>query len=159
MRLEFEIVNLEKDEAELIPEFCNLLVKCMSTDIRNSLKSEKLQTREHDLLNVGWISWNRKPESINMYRLGLYIADSIICKPMQNNSYVVEINPKIRMPYSSTRLEQVARFLDRGNESMHPMPFISPVFNKYRMRINEYWKSFVSTKLRRVSVRETIIVR
>ena len=159
MRIEFEFSELNDKTSPLIPEFCNLLVSEIRSEIKMNLRNIKLQIREDPLINSKWIKWVNKPSHIDMMKLGLFIADSIICRSIKENTYVIEINPKTYMPMTKNKLSQVARFLDRGNQESSPMYFINIIFMKYRNKIRNYWRSFIQIKLKRLNVSYTIIVK
>lgn len=158
MKIEFEFPELDDKTKSLIPEFCNLLVSEIRSEIKMNLRNAKLKIREEPLLNASWIKWIKKPDHIDMIKLGMFIADSITCRSIKENTYVIEINPKIRLPMSRTKLSQVARFLDRGNQENSPMYFINIIFMKYRNKIRNYWRSFIQIKLKRLNVQQVIIV-
>ena len=159
MRIEFEFPELDDKTKPLIPEFCNLLVSEIRSEIKMNLRNLKLNIREDSLLNASWIRWIKKPDHIDMIKLGLFIADSIIYRSTKENNYVIEIDPKKFMPMSKTKLSQVARFLDRGSQEVSPMYFINIILTKYRNKIRDYWRSFIQLKLKRLNVQYTIIVR
>lgn len=159
MKIEFEFPELDDKSTKLIPEFCNLLVSEIRQEIKMNLRDTKLNMREEPLLNATWIYWTDKPKHINMKKLGMFIADSIICRSIKENTYVIEINPKIKMPMTKNKLSQIARFLDRGSQDVSPMYFINIIFMKYRKKIRNYWRSFIQIKLKRLNVNYTIIVR
>lgn len=159
MNLEFNIDNLNKEEKDIIPEFCNMLTESIQNDIRNNIRYSKINSREEDILSLNWINWIRKPKSYNMVKLGYLIVESITCKHIEKNLYSIAINRKVYMPLTRTKLSRVARFLDRGNESTPPINFISPIFAKYRKNINKYWKAFVSVKLKIIDTKEIITIK
>lgn len=159
MKIEFEFPELDDKTSPLIPEFCNMLVFEIRSEIKMNLRNLKLNIREDLLLNASWIRWINKPDHIDMIKLGLYIADSIVCRSIKENTYVIEINPKTYLPGSKTKLSMVARFLDRGDQSISPMYFINVILMKYRNKIREYWRSFIQIKLNRLNVNYVIIVR
>lgn len=159
MNLEFNIENFDKYEKRLIPEFCRELTNSIIHDVKINVKESKFQSREKDILDASFIEWYKKPELLKMYNLGILIANSIKCYRIDENLYSIKIDRKQYMPYSRTKLDVVARFLDKGDLTTPPMNFISSVFNKYREDINKYWKSFVSIKLGRVETREVIKIK
>lgn len=159
MKIEFKFPELDDKTSPLIPEFCNMLVSEIRSEIKMNLRNLKLNIREDLLLNASWIRWFNKPDHIDMIKLGLYIADSIICRSIKENTYVIEINPKAYLPSSKTKLSMVARFLDRGDQNISPMYFINVILMKYRNRIKEYWRSFIQIKLNRLNVNYIINVR
>ena len=158
MVIEFELQINNSEERNLVSDFCNKLVETIQNDIMLELKISKMLVREEFLLKASWIQWYKKPRRIDMKKLTKLIVRSIEVKK-RRNTYIIQINPHIRMPGSLTKLSTVARFLDRGNEMIIGTTFISRVFNKYRKRINNYWKSYVFLRTGTIPTSEVIIIR
>lgn len=158
MKIQFQLVGDNREEFELFDEFCKLLVNNIKKDIFNSLPIEKLNSMEKFLINAKWINWIDKPTSINMSKLAKLIIKNIRCYKMKNDIYTIDINPLQLMPFSTNKLEQIARFLDRGNELSSGSHFINDIFIKYRLMINNYWNSYVSLKLARIRTSKIVII-
>lgn len=159
MRIEFLLTGNDKKEIELMDDFCMFLVREIRKDILNSVNEEKLQSKEKDILNASWIVWTRKPRKINMDRLLRFILNNIRYKKRKKHRYLIDINPKVLMPYSRNPIEQIARFIDKGNERSLGTNLFTRVFMRYRLSINDYWKSFVSLRLKRLEVNEVILIK
>ena len=163
MKIEFEFTDLDNRSAELIPEFCSLLVKEISSSIiSNSYGKVGFKYLEKFLLNSNLIEWKKnKPDNIDVHSIIIQIAGSIVCRNIKENKYVIEINKRSKLPGSKTSLSKIARFIDRGDimSSGYPTNLVNYVFMKYKQNINEYWKSFVQVKLKRLNVSSIIIVK
>ena len=160
MKIQFQLMGSNEKEIELMDEFCKSLVRQIKRDVINLLPKEKLMARERDMLNATWILWkDDKPKHINMIKLAKFIAKNIRYKKRRGHRYLIEINPAILMPHSKNSIEQIARFLDKGNEVSTGTFFLSRVFMKYRVSIDEYWNAFVSLKLKRLKVSKVVIIR
>lgn len=159
MRIEFQLIGNNKEEIELMDEFCMFLVREIRKDILNSISMEKLQSKEKDILNASWIKWYDKPRKINMVKLLKFILRYIRYKERKRHRYLIDINPNVLMPYSKNPIEQIARFIDRGNERSLGSNLFNKVFMKYRLSISNYWKSFVSLKLKRLEVNEVVLIK
>lgn len=158
MVIEFNTKYMSKRQKEIIPEFLDGLVAQLKREIVRSTSLSKLLIRERYILNATWIRWKKKPRHINMKSLVNYIVGSIQWVE-RDNSYIIEVNRAKLIPNSYTSIYALARFLDRGNNLIKGTSFISKVFHKYRLKINDYWKSFVSLKLKEVVVNECISIR
>lgn len=159
MNFIFELDQMNKDEALLIPQFCRFLLKNIKTDIRDNISHRKFDRYEEYLLNSDIIKWTiDKPDSINVVDLCNIIANSFKCCEMKNNSFSIKIDRFAKLKGSRTRLATLARILDKGNEEVPGTLFISSVLNKHSKNINELWKIYVSMKLGRVKVSKCIKV-
>lgn len=160
MKIQFQLMGSNEKEIELMDEFCRSLVKQIKKEIIDLMPLEKLQAREKDMLNATWILWRgNKPKHINMIKLARFITRNIRYKKRRGHRYLIEINPAILMPHSKNSIEQIARFLDKGNEMSPGTFFLSRVFMKYRTSIDEYWNAYVSLKLKRLKVSKVVIIR
>lgn len=143
-------------------QFCDYLVEDIKDSIRKNINYRKLLKREKYILNARWIGWNSRssiPISLNMMSLAYNIIDNIICSNRYGvGRYVICINPSVYFSGSSTKLSTIARFLDKGNERVPGMYFISNVFNRYARNINRYWQAYASAKLGVVKVNKVVIV-
>ena len=145
MELEFEINddNFKVTNKKAVYEFLDLLVDSIRTDIKNELVPAKFDMLETSLLNATWIRWLEKPSRINISKL---INRILKCITWQERvgTFRVYIDPNIKMPYTvNTTLEQVARFLDKGNNVSKYSTLFSRVFNKYQENIYNYWRAYV----------------
>lgn len=140
--------------------FCKYLVEDIKDSIEHNINYTKLLQREKYLLSARWIRWSYGvPSSINMIQLVNRIINSItFSRRATQGRYVVYMNPREYLYGSSTKLLTVARFLDKGNEKVRGMYFISSVINRYTRNINRYWKAYASAKLHKVHVSRMVIV-
>ena len=159
MIIEYRLETKNKEVAMVADDFCKFIVKNIRQDIVNSVNQEMIQSRETNVLEANWIDWNKKPKAIDMFKLVKFIVQNIGFKTRRKNTYVILINPKVNMPSSNTKLERVARFLDKGNDNSMPTSFLTSIFNRYRSNMNEYWKAYVESVLRIYEVDELIVIR
>lgn len=159
MNFIFELDQMDKDEALLIPQFCRLLLKNIKTDIRDNISHRKFDRYEKYLLDSDIIRWTiDKPNSINVVELCNIIANNFKCYEMKDNSFSIKIDRSVKLRGSRTRIAVLARLLDKGNEEIPGTLFISSVLNKYSKNINKFWQVYVSMKLGRVKVSKCIKV-
>lgn len=157
MILQFKFEDLTTKHRRVLNDFCKSLVKSIKFDISNGLTYQKFIDREKILLDSTWINWINKPDNINMKFVVDLIISNIDYKILKNDLCVVYI--KGYLPMSRTKLETVARFLDKGNDKCPPTSFISSVTHKYKRNILGYWKSYITNKLGEIKVNERILIR
>lgn len=157
MILQFKFEDLTNKHRTVLNDFCKSLVKSIKFDISNGLIYQKFIDREQILLDATWINWIEKPDNINMKFVVDLIINNIDYKILKNDMCVIYI--KGYLPMSRTKLETVARFLDKGNDKCPPTSFISSVTHKYKRNILGYWKSYIANKLGEIKVNERILIR
>lgn len=142
MEINFELNQDELYDQKLVDNFCDKLVESICTDIRAELIPAKYPMLEQGLINANWIRWTKKPKSIDIEGLITTILKCITWRKRRIR-FQVYIRTDVMLPQTiNTSLEQVARFLDKGNLiSKHSTAF-SRVFNKYEKRIDDYWKVY-----------------
>lgn len=150
---------MTRRERNLIPDFMDGLISQIKRDIKSSVVASKFIVREQDVLNASWIRWKIKPRHIRMKSLMLYVTSNLEWVQRRNNQFVIQINKLAKIPNSYTSIDTLARFLDKGNNVTPGTYFISKVLAKYRENINDYWKAYVSIKLKEVRVDECISIR
>lgn len=143
MEIDFELDQTKVYDRTIIYRFCNALVRSIKDDIKVFVIPAKLTGLEESLLNADWITWTEQPKSITVESLILKILNCITWRERQN-SIQIYIDPKPKMPNTeNTTLEQIARFIDKGNNAAKYTTIFSRVFNEYQKHINEYWKAYL----------------
>lgn len=159
MRIDFTFENLDKDERKLVRDFCIMIRDQIRLEIIENSIPLKFIVREVDLKNAEWINWKHRPIRINMTKLVKLIVKNINITRDFRNIYTIQINPIAKMPDSYNSLDQIARYLDRGDEDIPPTAFISNVFDKYRNIISQYWKIYISMNLFRTNSDSSIKIQ
>lgn len=159
--MEIRITGKDKEEIQLMESFCNTLIKNMAHDIRSNINFQRLQVYEKKILNAKWIKWNsNKPKSINMLGLLESILDSIEYQRRNNTGeYAILFNSNMRLYGSRTSINRIARFIDKGNESIPGIYVFSNTFNKYSKNIDQYWKAYIASKLNRLYVTRLVTLK
>lgn len=145
MILDFKFDDLTNKQRLVLNDFCKSLVKSIKFDILNGLIYQKFNDREKILLNASWVEWIDKPENLNMRYIVNLIVENIDYKILKEDKCIIYI--KGYLPGSRTKLEKVARFLDKGNDNCPPTAFISKIANKYKRKIEKYWKAYLLNRL------------
>lgn len=142
MELNFELNSKDVYDQDLAEKFCEALVDSIKTDIRNSIPPAKYPVLEKLLINAKWIRWKTEPKHINVSRLIDLILDCIEWRK-RKYSYQVYIKTNVLMPNTvGTTLEQVARFIDKGNEITTQNMMLSRIFNDYERNIKKHWEAY-----------------
>lgn len=151
MRIEFDLVPSNDKESEILPDFLKMLLDNIKSDIMSESIPAKLNLLEHDLLNAEWILWTSvKPKNINMMSLLRMIVKNITIYARKNNNYIIRINPMIMYPGTKTKLDTIARFIDKGTETCPATCTISKVFNEYNeSKIEDMWIDYINYRLKR----------
>lgn len=160
MIFHFVIEDMSLAEKGLMDGFSKYLLESIKYDILTGINADKLLAREKYLLKSPLIRWKSdRSESINMFALIEFISDSFICEELKDNSYVIHIDRHVYMPNTRTKIDKVARLIDKGNDKISPTNFISKVIHRYMKYINKYWRVYVESKLHVMHVNESIEIR
>lgn len=151
MNIQFTIETSDSREASIVDDFCNTICRNIRREIYDGIIQAKMDNLEFDLLNASWIDWIEKPTRLNMENLVIYMLNNIVCRKRLEGEYIIEIPHYVKLPHSTTPLEQVARFIDMGTEVTPCTTFITRVFQKYKNNISDYWKAYVTFRLHRNS--------
>ena len=142
MEIDFELNSKEVYDQDLADKFCDALVDSVRTEIKQGLIPAKFPMLEQSLINATWIRWKRPPKHININRLINSILKCITWRK-RKYSYEVYIRRDIKMPNTvNTTLEQVARYIDKGNEVTKATTMLSRVFNNYQKNIDKHWEAY-----------------
>lgn len=160
MIYQFRIKDMSEKEKKLMDDFSYYLLDSIKQDILENINADKLLYREKYLLKTPLIKWkSNPPKSINMFALIKLISESFVCTKQKNNLYSIHIDRRIYMPGTRTKIDKIARLIDKGNDKINPTNLISKVIHKYMKNINDYWKSYVESKLHILYVKESIEVK
>ena len=142
MEIDFELNSKEIYDQDLADKFCDALVDSVRTEIKQGLIPAKFPMLEQSLINATWIRWKRPPKHININRLINSILKCITWRK-RKYTYEVYIRRDIKMPNTvNTTLEQVARYIDKGNEVTKATTMLSRVFNNYQKNIDKHWEAY-----------------
>jgi len=158
VKIEFYLKGEDEEEINLMTDFLKQIVFDIKIEIFNNVVPDKMQSKEQDILNVPWINWIKKPENLNVNMLVNLIINSIKFVERKDHSYIIAINPSIRIPNSSTPISMLARFLDKGNDITPGTFFITKIFNEYRDNMAKYWDDYISYELNKQKVNNQVII-
>lgn len=143
MVIEFTLPEENLHDQRLKGMFCDALVDSLRQDIKNQLIPAKYEFMEQGLLNATWIRWDKKPKHLRIPTLINAILKCITWRE-RIDGYQIYFRTDVKMPYTvNTTLEQVARFLDKGNLVSKCSTVFSRVFDDYEKRIPDLWKVYL----------------
>lgn len=139
----FELNQNELYDTNLLSAFCDKLVESIGADVKKCMIPAKFPILETALLNATWIQWVDKPKGINIESLVDMICRCITWRE-RRNSYQVYIRPDVLMPQTvNTTIEQIARYIDKGNNVTQSTTMLSRVFEHYERNIDQFWKIYL----------------
>ena len=158
MTIEFEIEGTDKEEMNLMVPFCEFLVFNIRQDIDEQLNVELLQAKSRDLLKAKWIKWTNKPNYINMNWILQDIKSAIKYRERETGHYQIYFDTTILFRNSKNKLEQIVRFIDKGNDVSKATGVFSKIFNRYQKNIPKYWTAYIQLKLRRFATTKAVVI-
>ena len=161
MCLYFQILTKDKDEQNLIDNFLSFLVYSIRYEILDKAqqKLDLLEQKNQDIKKASWIKWKNSKKELDAYKLVEQIAKNIVYMRLDDNKCLITINPGKIVSGTSNRLEQFARFIDKGNDISIKIPIITKVFIWYQHNIQDVWKSFIAKELRRFTLSKITLLR
>ena len=152
--------RLSPNHADIAPQFMDMLIDTIQSEVHAHLNVTALAHKEQLLLKASWMRWYKKPKRINMVKLANLILHHLQWEKIGESMYKINVNPQVRLYGSSNTLEQVARWIEHGDESLaRPILFISHAENLIRHKVPKYWGAFVQSKEGAVRIHECIYVR
>lgn len=152
--------QLDSVHEEYIPQFLDLLVRTIRSEVMSNLNLIYLNSKSTHLCNAVWMRWYHKPKRINMMKLVKLILDNLRWTKLNSSMYKIYVDPRATLPHSSNSLDQVARWIEFGDQNVcRPMFFISHAESLIKPLINKYWKSFIQSKEGVLQIHECIHVR
>lgn len=152
--------KMSSEHKEYVPQFLDMLISTIHDEVMDHLNVTYLESKSSHLITADWIRWYRKPKNLKMLRLANLILSETQWYQVDKSIYKIQINPRSRMPGSSNLLEQVARWIEFGDQNAsRPILFISHAEAVVRPKINKYWDAFIQAKEGVVKIHECIHVR
>lgn len=161
MCLYFQINTKDNDEQQLINDFLSFLVYSIRYEIltKAQQKIDVLEQKNQDIKKASWIKWKGNKKSIKAIKLIEQIAKNIVYTRLDDNKCLITINPYITVNGTNNKLEQFARFIDKGNDVSIKIPIITKVFLWYQHNIQDVWKTFIAKELRRFTLSKITLLR
>lgn len=161
MCLYFQINTKDNDEQQLINDFLSFLVYSIRYEIltKAQQKIDVLEQKNQDIKKASWIKWKNSKKELDAYKLIEQIAKNIVYMRLDDNRCLITINPYIIVNGTNNKLEQFARFIDKGNDVSIKIPIITKVFLWYQHNIQDVWKTFIAKELRRFTLSKITLLR
>lgn len=139
--LQYQFVNMNDKEVELIPQFNDWMCSYIKKYISTTTNYRKIQIRIPYLYKVSWMKWTRK--STDVGTLINTILSSIYWE-MHDKNYVVIKTNNILIPNTKTSVSRLIRFLNYGDINNKGIGLITNVVNKInKSQIMSLWQVFV----------------
>ena len=161
MLVQFQFKNLEEEEQELIPDFCDTLIELISSKLNNKSLKRKINVRLEYLINEAhWIDWdNGKKRNTTVEDLINAIKSSIIANIYKDGIWKIEIDTNVLIPNSYTSIDRFIRFLNYGDLNYKGTGIFTNLEHAYRYhKLNSLWSYFVLQKFGRFANSEIITV-
>lgn len=145
--LQFQFTDLQEEERQLIPDFCDWLKMFMFNKLYSKMNMRKIGLRLEYIENndLPWISWkpNKKYDTTVMDLIE-NIIDSIIATPHKNNVWKLETDNVTVIPNSYTLIEKFIRFVNYGDNKCKATGIFTNMEQEYRhQKLNALWKHYV----------------
>lgn len=128
MRL--EIPYDESYYRPLYDTYCKQLYKVIQDEIRYSLNYNKYLIREPYILKMNFIKWKNKP--LDKIDLRFYITHCLVLNKTKDG-YVIELNDTALVTGSLTKVKDLIRLIEYGNEILPAYPLIRNVLAYYQV--------------------------
>ncbi len=158
MTIDFEIEGTDKEEMNLMKPFCEFLLFNLRQDIDEQVNMELLQAKSRELLKATWIKWTSKPNYINMKWIIEDIKSAIKYRERETGQYQIYFDTTVLFRSSKNKLEQIVRFLDKGNDVSKATGVFSKIFNRYQRNIPKYWTAYIQLKLKRFATTKAVVI-
>jgi len=158
MTIDFEIEGTDKEEINLMKPFCEFLLFNLRQDIDEQVNIELLQAKSRELLKATWIKWTSKPNYINMKWIIEDIKSAIKYRERETGQYQIYFDTTVLFRSSKNKLEQIVRFLDKGNDVSKATGVFSKIFNRYQRNIPKYWTAYIQLKLKRFATTKAVVI-
>jgi len=143
MCIVFKLFIKNRFEDGIKIDFLDYLLNDIKNEILENTNMIKLQNNSINVLNADFIKWNSKPKHLDMDKVLDFIVNNIICENCGKGNYIIKFK-NIKFLNSKNMLEQVVRFIDKGDFNSNPTLFISKHFNKYTQYvINNMWAKYI----------------
>jgi len=150
MILQFQFTNLEDNEKEIIPDFCEFLKDLMLAKLNTKINRKKISLRlKYIEEEAKWINWdNNKKYNTSVTDIIESISQSIIAVPYKNNLWKIEIDGNVLIPNSFTSIDRLARFLNYGDIKCRATGIFTNLEHEYRhQKLNAIWNYFIVKEL------------
>ena len=150
MILQFQYINLEENEKEIIPDFCEFLKSLMLVKLNTKINRKKISLRlKYMEEEAKWINWNNTAKyNTSVQDIIDTISDAIIAVPYKNNLWKIEVNRNVVIPNSYTSIDRLIRFLNYGDIKCKATGMFTVLEHEYKhQKLNALWNYFVIKEL------------
>jgi len=144
---QIQFTNCTEEELGLIPDFLEWLIDNMYMKLNTKINRRKITLRLKYLMEVPWISWNKKTDITDTQTIMECIYDSFSYEEQNYGLWVLTTNSNVILPNTTTSFDRIIRFLEYGDIKFNATGMFNKLNNEYNYhKINNLWKTFILTK-------------
>jgi hypothetical protein len=149
MILQFQLTNTTDNEQDLIPSFCNFICDYIYAHIDTKINRRKIGLRLNYILDEAtWVNWNKDKYDITVSEIMEAIHYAICYEQYRNNIWRIQIDASIPIPYSSTSIDRLVRFLNYGDNYERATGMFTNLEHKINhTELNRLWLLFIMKNL------------
>lgn len=143
--LQFQFTNIDEDDAEIIPNFCEFLIDRILETLNTKMNLKKIQLRLKYLYEeASWINWyGSKKYDTTATSLLQAVNTSFKAVPYKNNLWKIEVNPNVLIPNSSTSIDRFIRYLNYGDLKSRPTGIFTKIESYFdHNKIKQLWNLY-----------------
>lgn len=133
--MQFKIHFEQRINPILYEDYCRFILDEVQDSIKDLINPLKYKVREEYVLSTPLIKWIKVPKRIDLVYYITHCLELVKIK----GDYVIRVSPKLKLPYSLTKVSFLIRLLEYGNEKLPALPVIRRVLSYYA---NNYQKLF-----------------
>lgn len=145
MILQFQFTNIDEEDAEVIPDFCNFVIDCILETINTKMNLKKIQLRMKYLYDeASWINWyGSKRYDTSALDLLQTVGSSLRAVPYKDNLWKIEVDPNVLIPNSSTSIDRFIRYLNYGDLKSRPTGIFTRIENYFdHSKLKQLWNLY-----------------
>lgn len=161
MILQFQFTNLQEDEKEIIPDFCEFLKSLMLAKLNTKINRKKISLRlKYIEEEAKWINWdNNRKYNTSVQDIIETIMKAIIAVPYKNNLWKIEVDANVLIPDSYTSIDRLIRFLNYGDIKCKATGMFTNLEHEYKhQKLNAMWNYYIMRELGHNAVSNIITI-
>lgn len=148
--LQFQFIDVQEDEMQLVPEFCKYLKHMLLVKLNTKINRRKLSLRLQYIENeVDWINWiKNKKYNTSVQDIVDAITQAIVATEYKDNIWKIEVNQNVLIPNTYTSIDKLIRFINFGDNVCKGTGMFTNLEHEYRhQQLNAIWNFFVIKEL------------
>lgn len=121
--------------------FCNYLISNMRKEIVKRSNRYSIEIRLNRFQKSKLVQWSGSAHSIS-YNQFMKVAQKAITFTYHANTYMIYIDPNLKCPNTLNSIDQVIRFVDKGDLDLPGCYRFTKLFSKYARCYKAYFAAF-----------------